>query len=206
MPKKLKIVNKMRFFVHQGKKLTPLTEVEAKSLDKGDVIKYIGPKGNCLSWAVGGGYSSYGGSAKDEKPYPRIGRRALALQSHPDVFTKKDPHQFFLRINYYSIPLSAPIEHFALVQRGDPHTADFKKALRLVPEHLYSFKRSIEASVARANKKIDKYLNTLPIHKRMEVFKSFTKEQQLIYDFLSSGFEEEIIQEKKDETDQGTAS
>lgn len=198
MPKKIKIVNKMKFYRHQGKKLTPLTEVEAKSLDKGDVIKYIGP----VTGSRGYGYSSGFYAVppkKDDKPFSHIGRRAYTLHMRPEVFNRKDPQQFYLRIIYYSTNIAAPIEQFALVQRGDPHTADLNKALRLVPEHLYSFKRSIEASVSRAKKKIDKYLNVLPIHKRMEVFKSFTKEQQLIYDFLSSGFEEEITQEKKDE-------
>jgi hypothetical protein len=186
---KIPIINKMKFYTHKGKRLTPLTEAEARSLDKGDLIKYIGPDiGVPRSWSSS--------SSFDEEPFGYLGRRVRRLRSRPEVFNKKDPRQFYLRVSYYGSKLCSKIEHFALIQHGDPHVLDLNKALRLVPEHLYSFKRSIEDSVARSKKKIDKYLNTLPIHKRMEVFKALTKDQQLIYDFLSSGFEGEILQEK----------
>ncbi len=153
-------------YSHKGNKLEPLTPEVAMSLDKGDLLRYIGP-------ASTGWNTVYG----------HWRRRNFELNKRPKV---KGTNLVF---DYWSQTFKCPLDHVALVERGDPHAKPMRHAERLIPINLKSFKNNIAYIVKRTQENIDQYLDELPLHKKLELFKKLTPEDKVIYDCLYKDIE-----------------
>lgn len=166
----------MKEYEHKGVKLKPLTPAEALSLDKGDKVKYIGPPIN--SW---------------NNLYDCFNRRIFPLKKKPTISGKK------IIIDWYGRKMSCSIEHLALAERGNPYDYDYNHAKRLVPTNLKAFKREIGNLITKTKTKMDKYLDKLPLHKKLEFFKTLTPEEHIIYECLYKDIEV-LIGLKPDQT------
>lgn len=149
-----------------GYDLAPLTLEVAKSLDKGDVLKYIGPVKD----------QSYG-------LYQHYRRRNFVLQEKPQVGSKS------IGVKIYNTTYRCPMSYLALAERGDPYGRDLSQAKRLIPVNLKGFKRNLANLIERTKENIDEYLETLPLHKKLELFKGMTPEEKLIYECLYKDIE-----------------
>lgn len=178
MPKPAPVPKKPRTYYHNGTKLVPMTLAEASSLDKGDVIKYIGPEMD----------RSY----PARNPFAVWQRRPFTLTERPKV------HGSMVALGYYSSRFKCPLSHLALVQRGNPYEKDFKHAERLIPINLKGFKKNLSNMIKRTQENIDEYLKDLPLHKKLELFKNLSPEDTLIYECLYKDIEV-LIGLKEDE-------
>ena len=160
MPKPRKI------YKHKGVALVPLTLALAETLDKADVIKYIHPTSS-------GAFFSY------------YQRRLFKLPSKP-VIHKGRLHIKFSAWNTEVVTIS----HLALVERGDPNEHFFNQAVRYLPMNLKGFKRDLSIAIDEMKRKTDHYIERLPLHKKLELFRKLTPQDQLIYNFLYKGVDE----------------
>ena len=156
-----------------------MTYEEASTLDKSDLCKYIGTEGV--------GYNNMFGCFQ---------RRVFPLQERPKLTSKK-----ILSIKYYGSVIICRIEDLALCERGDPIGIAMRHAQRLVPINLKGFKKNISDMVRKAQENVDGYINGLPLHKKMELFKSLTPEEKVIYECLYKDIEVLIgLKEEPDAT------
>lgn len=76
------------------------------------------------------------------------------------------------------------VNYFALVHRGDPYAADMKRHKKFIPINLKAFRRNLQGLAESTRNNIDNKLAKLPLHLKLEIFKGFTLEERIIYDFL----------------------
>lgn len=172
---KAKKSSKKRTFLYKGVKLIPLTPGIAATLDRGDRIKYVGP------------INTYSGLWRFWQ------RKVVTLSARPEISGKK------IRIKYYGTSYACPLEHLALAERGDPDEKNMRHAERFIPLNLKGFKRNISELVRRTQENIDAYLNDLPLHKKLELFKKLTPAEKVIYECLYKDIEV-LIGLKEDES------
>ncbi len=172
VPKKKK-VKKVAPLKYKGKVLTPLTPEEASSLDKGDTIKYIGPINGGKVVPASASYWQ-----RSATIYGTIKRNPFVLHGKPTLSGT------VITIPYYGSTMKCQMSEIALLKRGDRYSIEYNKAQRWVPIVLNRFKLETELLTSRTLKKVDKYLNRLPLHKKMEFFKSLSPEQKAIFDAL----------------------
>lgn len=179
---KIPIENEMEFFYYNGRKLTPLTPEEATSLDARDKIKFIGSVSH-KAWGI-------------------FRRKVHTLPERPKLHTTSAGKLLIQVPHYAGYPdnTKSSIHNWALVERGDRHGVATERAKRLIPINLKAFRRDLQAIADRTKKRIDRSLEDLPLHKKMEVLK-LSAEDQKIYDFIYEDFDEVLgIKEKKDES------
>lgn len=162
-----KLTDEHAFFIYKGKKLTPLTEVEAYSLDERDIIKYIGPV--------------------HSRAYSDFRRQPFLLAERPTL-TKNTKGTVFIDIKVFGYSNKTKISNWALVEKGDRYSVVSARAKRLVPQNLKGFRRDLQLLAERTKKRIDKAVDRLPLHKKLEVLK-LSEEDQTIYDFLYKDFD-----------------
>lgn len=150
--------------VYKGKVLTPLTPAEAQSLDKCDQIKYIGPAGT--------------------RSYGIFGRSVLLLREKPETSKTAKGHFTIGIYSEWEGVVRCSIKNWALAKRGDQSTAPANRAKRFIPMNLEGFKRDLARLADRTKKRIDKLVKELPLHRKMEVFKSLNPDAQTLYDFI----------------------
>jgi hypothetical protein len=168
---------KKMIYQHKGVDLVPLTPAVAATLDRADVIKYIHPtpKGSFFSYYK---------------------RRPVKLPEKPQIRGDK-LHIKFSTWNSVDVPIS----HVALLERGDPNEYFFNQAVRYLPMNLKGFKRDLGDAIAAMKRKTDHYIERLPLHKKLELFRRLTPQEQLIYDFLYKGDVDELMKPDEEPDD-----
>jgi hypothetical protein len=178
---------KEKTYLYKGTKLVPLTLDVACTLDKGDIVKYIGPKPDNRIYST-----SY---------YGKWTRGVYTIQSKPCI---KSNHIVLKNRNgNYSI-LNCEIAHLALAERGNTYDVDARRAAKFIPINLKSFKKNLSYSIQDIQKKIDKYLEKLPLHKKLELFKNLSAEDKIIYECLYKDIE--VLIGLKEETEQSNGN
>lgn len=176
------IENEMTYYYHKGRKLTPLKPEEALSLDERDKIKFIG--------------------SNDHKVYHIFQRRVHTLPERPKIHTSAGGKLLIQVPHYAGYPdnSKSSIFNWALVERGDRHGVETSRAKRFIPINLKAFRRDLQVIADRTKKRIDRSLEDLPLHKKMEALK-LSPEDQKIYDFIYEDFDVVLglKEEKKDE-------
>lgn len=170
-----------KVYKHKGAVLVPLTETLAMSLDKADVIKHIA------------GENRVGAS---DRFFSTFKRRNYKLPDKPTYLPGKKILR--IKLNYYD-NIDVPIDHIALVERGDPTLYYFNQAVRYLPMNLKGFKRDLGDAIAAMKRKTDHYIERLPLHRKLELFRKLTPQEQRIYDFLYKGDVDELMKPDDDE-------
>lgn len=165
---KKKPMKKMKY-KHKGVDLVPITPALATTLDRADQIKYIHPEPK-------GAFFSY------------YKRRVMKLPEKPVIKGDK----IHIRLSAWS-SFDVPMAHVALVERGDPSAFYFNQAARYLPMNLKGFKRDLALAIEKMKSKTDHYIERLPLHKKLELFRKLTPQEQLIYDFLYKGNVDELM-------------
>jgi hypothetical protein len=160
---------KTKTYDHKGTILTPITPSVALTLDRADVIKYIHPEPK-------GAFFSY------------YKRRLVKLPEKPKIKGDK----LHIKISSWT-SFDVPMAHVALAERGDPNEYYFNQAARYLPMNLNGFKRDLAAAIEKMKSKTDHYIERLPLHKKLELFRKLTPQEQLIYDFLYKGNVDELM-------------
>ena len=62
------------------------------------------------------------------------------------------------------------------------------RAERFVPININAFKRDLQRLADRTKKRVDKLVDGLPLHKKLEAFKALSPSEQIIYDFIYKDF------------------
>lgn len=166
---------KPKVYKHKGEALVPLTETLAMSLDKADVLKYIAEEN---------------GSRQPNRFYQVFKRRNYKLADKPTYLASKQ--MLRIKLNYYD-NIDVPIDRVALVERGDPTLYYFNQAVRYLPMNLKGFKRDLGDAIAAMKRKTDHYIERLPLHRKLELFRKLTPQDQRIYDFLYKGDVDELM-------------
>lgn len=179
-PKKRKVG-----FKANGVLLVPMTDIVATSLDAADVIKFIG--------------------TKKSRHYPYLTRRNFKLLEKPTFDLVKKTLEVKTSNNYWATSkINVPITQLALVSRGDANAKAYNRAARYIPARLKRIKKDLISLVENSKDMTDGYLEELPLHKKLELFKSFTVEEQQLYDFIHKDIEEVFHPKEEEKSDNGT--
>jgi hypothetical protein len=165
-------------FKAKGVSLVPMTEAVAMSLDAADEIKYIGKV--------------------DGQHFHHFRRNVFKLVQKPTFDLVKKKLAIKTSLNYYGTTVHVPLRDIALVARGDANAKAYNRAARFIPARLKRIKNDLMRLVEESKKRTDEYLEDLPLHKKLELFKSFTLEEQQLYDFLYRDVQE-VFHPKEEE-------
>ena len=180
-----KAVRKVGFKVN-GVIQVPMNDTVAASLDAADVIKYIGKK--------------------EGRHYDYLRRKNFKLVERPTYNPLKTTLAVKTSLSYYGTTINVPIRDLSLVSRGDASAKAYNRAARYIPARLKRIKRDLLNLVENSKEITDNYLEALPLHKKLELFKSFTLEEQQLYDFIHKDIQEVFHPKEEEEKpkDNGT--
>lgn len=181
--------NMAKPLIYKKRVLTPLTLAEAESLDKGDTIKYVGPAE----------VLSPNGLTIQHGAYSAIGRRPIKLQRKPLVTQRPGKARLEIKARDGFVLFNCRIDYLALAERGISYEQDLGLAKRYIPGILVAAEKNLSKLQVYSKERIDHYLDRLPLHIKLDVFKEFTPKQQALYDFLYA--DPEIVLGLKEDTD-----
>jgi len=182
-----------RDYYHKGKKLVPMTREDVLSLQERDVIKYIGPADFKIEALRTYPYNSYA----------RWGRHPVTLYkewSSKMVVKENSAGKLSVHSSYGWIKNFAPSKWaFAKKGAGIVLNEKVKRAERYVPQMLNTFKKQMNREAARLQKRIDHYLEALPIHKKLEFLAKMKSKDKQVFEFIYKDMEDVIKEADKDE-------